>query len=397
MAQVLNLADRLRVDGVDADIDQYESSPPEGWPMWMDRQISEADFILVVCTETYKRRAEGKEEFGKGRGVIWECILTYQHLYNAAANNTKFLPIALVDSHLAFIPTPLQPASHYCLASEEGYEDLYRRLTNQPRAPKPPLGKIKVFDSRTVVLSKQPSLQRREHQKSIAKLWTLPSNRNPLFTGREEILAALRSDLQKFGRQTVCGFGGMGKSEIAVEYAYRHRDTYTAVLWVSADSMESIKTGFSKIARLLDLQESEDSRQDVVVMAVRNWLDRNPGWLFIFDSADTPSLLREFLPQQQSGHVLITSRAKDFKEFGIAGPIELFPFKSAEAAEFLLRRALKQDGQSSNGPELGIAETVAAELGYMPLALEQAGAFVAETQISLKDYVAKFEKQRLHL
>src|SRR5262249_38884156 len=154
---VLNLADRLRVDGVDADIDQYESSPPEGWPKWMDRQISESDFILVVCTETYKRRAEGKEEFGKGQGVIWESILAYQHLYNTAANNTKFLPIALVDSHLAFIPTVLQPVSHYCVASEEGYEELYRRLTNQPRITKPPLGKIKVFDSRTVVLSKQPS------------------------------------------------------------------------------------------------------------------------------------------------------------------------------------------------------------------------------------------------
>lgn len=68
-ARVLALADRLRAEGIDAALDQYEISPPEGWPSWMERQVREPDFVLVVCTEIYLRRAERREEPGVGHGV----------------------------------------------------------------------------------------------------------------------------------------------------------------------------------------------------------------------------------------------------------------------------------------------------------------------------------------
>lgn len=67
--RVLALSDRLRADGIDCHIDQYEISPPEGWPRWMNRQIERADFVLVVCTETYERRFKGEDETGKGLGA----------------------------------------------------------------------------------------------------------------------------------------------------------------------------------------------------------------------------------------------------------------------------------------------------------------------------------------
>jgi hypothetical protein len=60
--RVLALADRLRDDGIDALIDQYETAPPDGWPMWMDREIQRADFVAMVCTETYLRRVEGRNK-----------------------------------------------------------------------------------------------------------------------------------------------------------------------------------------------------------------------------------------------------------------------------------------------------------------------------------------------
>jgi TIR domain-containing protein len=66
--RVLELSNRLRADGIDCTIDQYEVSPAEGWPKWMDRQIAKSDFVLVVCTETYYRRVTGEEEKGKGLG-----------------------------------------------------------------------------------------------------------------------------------------------------------------------------------------------------------------------------------------------------------------------------------------------------------------------------------------
>ena len=71
--RVRALADRLRADGIDAHIDQYSPAPPEGWPMWMDEQIRTADFVLLVCTETYSQRVERREQPGKERGVLWEA------------------------------------------------------------------------------------------------------------------------------------------------------------------------------------------------------------------------------------------------------------------------------------------------------------------------------------
>jgi TIR domain len=78
---VLGLANRLRQDGIDALVDQYNPAPPQGWPKWMEREIQAADFVLLVCTETYLQRVEGREQPGKGRGVVWESNLIYNLLY----------------------------------------------------------------------------------------------------------------------------------------------------------------------------------------------------------------------------------------------------------------------------------------------------------------------------
>jgi len=93
--RVLRFADRLRADGIDAIIDQYVQSPPEGWPDWCERQIRGSDFVLMVCTETYLRRVNGEEEPGTGHGVRWEGRLNNQHLYDAGSASNKFLPVLL--------------------------------------------------------------------------------------------------------------------------------------------------------------------------------------------------------------------------------------------------------------------------------------------------------------
>jgi hypothetical protein len=143
MEWVLNLSNRLRSEGVDCDIDQYQVSPPEGWPRWMDLKIQNAKYVVLVCTEAYFNRVMGREKEGAGLGVRWEGNLVYQHLYNAGALNTKFVPIIVAEQDKRFIPTPLQGATYYNLANESGYEGLYRRLTDQPKSSKPKLGKLR--------------------------------------------------------------------------------------------------------------------------------------------------------------------------------------------------------------------------------------------------------------
>jgi SEFIR domain len=141
--RVLQLANRLRADGIDADVDQYHHSPPEGWPRWMEAKIRSSDFVFVVASATYLARVEGVETPGTGLGVRWEGNLIYQHLYNAGTSNEKFIPVVFSASDIQYIPTPLQSATYYRLG-ENGVNDyplIVNRCRGLPRNAKPPLGK----------------------------------------------------------------------------------------------------------------------------------------------------------------------------------------------------------------------------------------------------------------
>jgi len=148
--RVLDLADRLCGDGVDCHLDQYEVSPSEGWTRWMMNQIEESTFVLVVCTETYDRRFRGKADPNKGLGATWEGFIITQEIYNNASHNTKFIPIAFSADDANYIPLFLQSATRYRLDTEEGYEDLYRRLTAQPGVVKPPIGTRRTLPPRNL-------------------------------------------------------------------------------------------------------------------------------------------------------------------------------------------------------------------------------------------------------
>jgi len=141
--RVRALADRLRADGIDAHIDQYAPAPPAGWPMWMDEQIRTADFVLLVCTETYLQRVERRESPGKGRGVLWEAHLIFNSLYPDDADVQKFIPVLYKDCQPSWIPLRLRGMTHYQVDAVDGYEDLYRHLANQPRYRVPVLGEPK--------------------------------------------------------------------------------------------------------------------------------------------------------------------------------------------------------------------------------------------------------------
>lgn len=148
--RVLELSNKLRNEGVDCVLDQYEASPSEGWPLWMDKKIRDAQYVLMICTEAYYRRVMREEAPGKGLGVRWEGNLIYQYIYNAGTENTKFVPVIFDPSHRSYIPTPLQGASYFCVDTQEGYEDLYNRLLNRPKAEKPALGKLRPLPQKPV-------------------------------------------------------------------------------------------------------------------------------------------------------------------------------------------------------------------------------------------------------
>jgi hypothetical protein len=145
--KVLAFSNRLRKDGINAIIDQYEDSPTEDFPRWMEKQIRNADFVILICTENYYRRVTGKEEPGKGRGVKWEGSLIYQLLYESETKNSRFIPVIFEPDQEKHIPLPLRSSAHYRLDLEQAYNALYRYLTNQPKVIKPEIGKLRHFPS----------------------------------------------------------------------------------------------------------------------------------------------------------------------------------------------------------------------------------------------------------
>ena len=136
--RVLTLAQELRRNGIDAVIDRFVPHPKEGWPRWMQHQIEDAHFVLAVCTATYKRRFDGREDQGRGHGVNWEGLLTAQLIYENQALNERVIPVVFDAQDEANIPLVLRGSTRYCLP--DAFNALLRHLTGQPEVVPAPIG-----------------------------------------------------------------------------------------------------------------------------------------------------------------------------------------------------------------------------------------------------------------
>lgn len=146
---VLKLSNFLRSKGLDCEIDQYEESPPEGWPKWMMRQVQEAKFVLIICSKLFYERSidfSGKE---KGLGVKWETSLILQELYQLNTNNTKFIPVLFHESNISHIPLPLKPYTYYNVSKQNTKEKLAGRLLGASKSKRPPIGQKENLSSHT--------------------------------------------------------------------------------------------------------------------------------------------------------------------------------------------------------------------------------------------------------
>lgn len=125
-ASVLELAQHLRADGIDCWIDRFESSPAAGFPRWMQQQIGLADYVLLICTATYRKRFDGAEQAGKGLGATFEGHLIVQEVYDAGSRNDRFVPVLLPGAGPHDVPAVVRGSKWYELP--HGYDDLRRRL-----------------------------------------------------------------------------------------------------------------------------------------------------------------------------------------------------------------------------------------------------------------------------
>jgi tetratricopeptide (TPR) repeat protein len=245
-----------------------------------------------------------------------------------------------------------------------------------------------------------------------APAWNVSYLRNPFFTGREELLKQLHYNLTQnraaaltqaparpedsAQAQAIHGLGGIGKTQTAVEYAYRYRDDYHAVLWVNAATRDELVTSFVGLATLLNLPERQEHDQPKIVAAVKHWFTAHDGWLLIVDNADDLAMAGEFLPTGGKGHLLLTTRAHAVG--ALANGIEVEKLDSQQGMLLLLRRAkvLRLDASLEEAPlaDRTAAAAIVQEMDGLPLALDQAGAFIEETQSSVSDYLQRYRQRQ---
>lgn len=240
---------------------------------------------------------------------------------------------------------------------------------------------------------------------NLPAVWNIPYSRNPFFLGRNNELTQLRSHLHAGQAtalsqpQAISGLGGIGKTQLALEYAYRYHQDYKAVFWARAESTEALISSYIAFAELLRLPDREAKKQDIIVQAVKTWLQIHHEWLLILDNADDLALLPDFLPPSLGGHLLMTTRAAATGR--LAQRLEIETLLPEQGALFLLRRAalLAPDAPFENisQKEQEQALQISRELGGLPLALDQAGAYMEETGTNLASYWQIYQHHRTDL
>ena len=266
--------------------------------------------------------------------------------------------------------------------------------------------------ARLLALNEQETRQLLEASlTALAPHWLVPLPRNPFFTGREEILEALHTQLHVeqvvalTQSYTIRGLGGIGKTQIALEYAYRHALEYSAIFWIDAETIEHVISSLLRIAELLQLPERREADQQRIVAAVQRWLSTHSQWLLIWDNVEDLELLQRLLPWTRQGAVLVTTRHQALGT--LARGMDLAPMGREEGVLFVLRRAqvLEPEASSERMHPLAVtmpAEYAAAEklveaMGGVPLAIDQAGAYIEETGCSVSTYLQRYEQQRARL
>ena len=186
--------------------------------------------------------------------------------------------------------------------------------------------------------------------------------------------------------QAIAGLGGIGKTQLALEYTYRYKSDYKIVWWLAAENPVTLESEYAELARDLGLTSGEETELSELIKKVRYHLGNRSDWLLVFDNAGDKKSITSFLPQGTSGHVVITSRNKDWQ--GVAKSLTVYKWDRAESIDYLIKRTRIEDREGAN--------KLAKTLGDLPLALAQASAYIAQRSLidSYEKYLSRYKTNR---
>jgi hypothetical protein len=347
--------------GYTVELDSWDWAAGDNFILKMSNALDKADRVVALMSPAY---------FEPSRYTTEEWAAA---LHKDDDDRHRLLPLRIAPCELPALLRPLIRVDLFGVAEDEAL----RRLLAAARGPARPDGapEFPPRQAETDRPASEGSVPRLPG--SLPRIWNVQP-RNPAFVGRDAELAELRDQLLA-GRTAVAralhGFGGVGKTQLAVEYAHRFCGAYELVWWITADRPELVATQLAVLA--VQAGAAVDAAETpAAVSALRSDLRRHDGWLLIFDNAEDPGALRQWLPDGP-GHVLITSRNPNWGE--VAAPVNVEVFAPRESVALLQNRV--------PGIALADAERVAAELDNFPLALAQAAGVLSETGLPAAAYV----------
>jgi len=365
------IAWQLEEAGYRVKIQAWDFSPGGNFVVEMQKATVECERTIAVFSTNYFL-----SEFGVAE---WTAAFRL----DPTGKNEKLIPVRIEDCQP---PGLLGSLIYIDLVKLDETTARERLLAGLPKGRRKPSTGPQFPGASDVRLT--ASAAKPEFPDALPQYWNVPV-RNRLFTGREDVLEKLHGELERDRRAALSGLGGIGKTQTAIEYAHRYRNDYNAVFFIRSDTETALTAGMVEIAGVLALPGRDAKDQNETVGAVKRWLLEHDRWLLIADNADELALVKNVLPFDAPGQILLTTRAAGTG--AVAEAVKVKKMEPEEGARFLLRRAglLGRDSgrESAPGDQQAAARELCIKLDGLPLALDQAGAFIEETSSSPIEYL----------
>ncbi|MGN9906276.1 FxSxx-COOH system tetratricopeptide repeat protein [Phytohabitans sp. LJ34] len=346
------------------------------WAEWIGAVLQSAD-IRVHASGGVHLTAEGRRVKPRRLAVVSGAYVAADALATSPREEVSTRPpLAIYVGELRPLPAfPSDTSATIVGLSEQSAEERVLRLLGRQGS---------AIKERPPHLARFPGAEPR--------IFSAPT-RNAMFTGREEELVRLRAHLQSDRTAIVLpktsalpvalqGMGGVGKTQVALEYVHRFRNAYDIVWWVNAELPQFIDTALADLADRLAVPP-ESKTIDKARWALQALRRGEPfgRWLVVLDNAEDLEQVMRFMPEG-NGHIIITSRNQAWADYAKGMSVDVF--RRAESVAHLRQRVTEMTAQE--------ADQVAEILGDLPIAIAAAGAWLAETLTSVPEYLREIER-----